>query len=70
MSDDKGNIQLSAVEITMDTDHVAAAPAGLERHHYKRGMSAKNVGTTKLSANIAAIRRVASRVPIFMSASG
>ena len=57
MSDDKDNIQLSAVE---DHDGILTIRGGGARRdwngiHYKQGMSAKNVGTTKLSANIATI---------------
>jgi uncharacterized RmlC-like cupin family protein len=54
---EKGNIQLSAVE---DHDGILTIRGGGTRRdwngiHYKQGMSAKNVGTTKLSANIATI---------------
>jgi len=57
MNDDKDNIQLSAVE---DHDGILTIRGGGARRdwngiHYKQGMSAKNVGTTKLSANIATI---------------
>ena len=57
MKDDKDNIQLSAVE---DHDGILTIRGGGPRRdwngiHYKQGMSAKNVGTTKLSANIATI---------------
>jgi len=57
MTDDKDNIQLSAVE---DHDGILTIRGGGARRdwngiHYKQGMSAKNVGTTKLSANIATI---------------
>src|SRR5438552_2201809 len=57
MNDDKDNIQLSAVE---DHDGILTIRGGGARRnwngiHYKQGMSAKNVGTTKLSANIARI---------------
>ena len=57
MKDDKDNIQLSAVE---DHDGLLTIRGGGSRRdwngiHYKQGMSAKNVGTTKLSANIATI---------------
>src|SRR5438552_15568712 len=57
MNDDKDNIQLSAVE---DHDGILTIRGGGARrnwngNHYKQGMSAKNVGTTKLSANIARI---------------
>ncbi len=56
MNDDKNNIELSAVE-----DHggiLTIRGGGSQRNwngiHYKQGMSAKNVGTKNLSANIAA----------------
>src|SRR5947207_14594147 len=57
MKDDKDNVQLSAVE---DHDGILTIRGGGPRRdwngiHYKQGMSAKNVGTTKLSANIATI---------------
>src|SRR5205807_1295667 len=57
MNDDKDNIQLSAVE---DHHGILTIRGGGARRdwngiHYKQGMSAKNVGTTKLSANIATI---------------
>jgi uncharacterized RmlC-like cupin family protein len=57
MGDDKNKIQLSAVE---DHDGILTIRGGGLRRdwngiHYKQGMSAKNVGTTKLSANIATI---------------
>jgi uncharacterized RmlC-like cupin family protein len=57
MNDDKDNIQLSAVE---DHDGILTIRGGGARRdwngiHYKQGMFAKNVGTTKLSANIATI---------------
>ena len=57
MKDDKDNIQLSAVE---DHDGILTIRGGGARRdwngiHYKQGMSAKNVGSTKLSANIATI---------------
>ena len=57
MAGDKDNIQLSAVE---DHDGILTIRGGGARRdwngiHYKQGMSAKNVGTTKLSANIATI---------------
>src|SRR5438105_5053395 len=53
----KDNIELSAVE---DHDGILTIRGGGARRdwngiHYKQGMSAKNVGTTKLSANIATI---------------
>lgn len=57
MKDDKDNVQLSAVE-----DHggiLTIRGGGATRNwngiHYKQGMSAKNAGTAKLSANIATI---------------
>ena len=54
---DNDDIQLSAVE---DHDGILTIRGGGARRdwngiHYKQGMSAKNVGTTKLSANIATI---------------
>src|SRR3981081_2697284 len=57
MNDDKENIQLSAVE---NHDGILTIRGGGTRRdwngiHYKQGMSSKNVGTTKLSANIATI---------------
>ena len=57
MKDDKDNIQLSAVE---EHDGILTIRGGGPRRdwngiHYKQGMSGKNVGTTKLSANIAII---------------
>src|SRR5881227_4460635 len=57
MKDDKDNVQLSAVE---DHDGILTIRGGGPRRdwngiHYKQGMSAKNVGTTKLSANVATI---------------
>src|SRR2546423_12784234 len=57
MKDDKDNIQVSAVE---DHDGILTIRGGGARRdwngiHYKQGMSAKNVGTTRLSANIATI---------------
>ncbi len=53
----KDNIQLSEVE---DHDGILTIRGGGARRdwngiHYKQGMSSKNVGTTKLSANIATI---------------
>jgi len=53
----KDNLQLSAVE---DHDGILTIRGGGAQRdwngiHYKQGMSAKNVGTTKLSANIATI---------------
>src|SRR5687767_13032283 len=55
--DKNDDIQLSAVE---DHDGILTIRGGGPRRdwngiHYKQGMSAKNVGTTKLSANIATI---------------
>ena len=57
MNDDQTDIQLSVVE-----DHdgiVIICGGGAQRNwngiHYKQGMSAKNVGTKNLSANIATI---------------
>lgn len=57
MNDKKDNIQLNAVE---DHDGLVTIRGGGSRRdwngiHYKQGMSAKNVGTTKPSANIATI---------------
>ena len=57
MKNEKDNIELSAVE---DHDGILTIRGGGARRnwngiHYKQGMSAKNVGTTKLSANIATI---------------
>src|SRR5207253_10649288 len=57
MNDDKDNIQLSAVE---DHDGILTIRGGGASRdwngiYYKQGMSAKNVGATKLSANIAMI---------------
>src|SRR5439155_15930598 len=57
MKDDKDNIELSAVE---DHDGILTIRGGGARRdwngiHYKQGMSAKNVGTKSLSANIATI---------------
>ena len=54
---EKDNIQLSAVE---DNGGILTIRGGGARRdwngiHYKQGMSAKNVGTTNLSANIATI---------------
>ncbi len=51
MNDDKDNIQLSAVE---DHDGILTIRGGGARRDWN-GMSAKNVGATKLSANIATI---------------
>jgi hypothetical protein len=71
MGDDKNKIQLSAVE---DHDGILTIRGGGPRRdwngiHYKQGMSAKNVGTTKLSANIAGSHPTASPTPTSMSAS-
>jgi len=57
MKNDKDRVELSAVE---DHDGILTIRGGGPRRdwngiHYKQGMSAKNVGTTKLSANIATI---------------
>jgi uncharacterized RmlC-like cupin family protein len=57
MTDAKDNIQLSAVE---DHNGILTIRGGGARRnwngiHYKQGMSAKNVGTMNLSANIATI---------------
>jgi len=57
MNSDKDNVELSAVE---DHGGILTIRGGGPRRdwngiHYKQGMSAKNVGTTKLSANIATI---------------
>src|SRR6266487_4852064 len=57
MKKDKDNIELSAVE---DHDGMLTIRGGGARRdwngiHYKQGMSAKNVGTTSLSANVATI---------------
>ncbi len=57
MKNDKDNVQLSAVE---DHNGILTIRGGGPRRdwngiHYKQGMSAKNVGTTKLSANVATI---------------
>src|SRR5437899_2828037 len=57
MTDDKDNVELCAVE---NHDGILTIRGGGARRdwngiHYKQGMSAKNVGTTKLSANIATI---------------
>jgi uncharacterized RmlC-like cupin family protein len=57
MSKPDDSIQLSAVE---DHEGILTIRGGGGRRdwngiHYKQGMSAKNVGTTKLSANIATI---------------
>jgi uncharacterized RmlC-like cupin family protein len=57
MKDDKGNIDIGAVE---DHDGILTIRGGGARRnwngiHYKQGMSRKNVGTRNLSANIATI---------------
>ncbi len=57
MKSDEDQIQLGAVE---DHDGILTIRGGGAQRdwngiHYKQGMSAKNVGTTKLSANIATI---------------
>ena len=57
MTDAKDNIQLTAVE---DHNGLLTIRGGGARRdwngiHYKQGMSAKNVGTKNLSANIATI---------------
>ena len=57
MKKDKDNIELDAVE---DHDGIMTIRGGGgKRHwngiHYKQGMSAKNVGSTKLSVNVATI---------------
>ena len=57
MKNPNDDVQLSAVE---DHDGILTIRGGGARRdwngiHYKQGMSAKNVGTTKLSANIATI---------------
>ena len=57
MKDDRDNIQPGAVE---DHDGILTIRGGGARRdwngiHYKQGMSSKNVGATKLSANIATI---------------
>jgi uncharacterized RmlC-like cupin family protein len=57
MKDSNDNLQLNAVE---DHDGILTIRGGGGTRnwngiHYKQGMSAKNVGTTKLSANIATI---------------
>ncbi len=57
MRNNKNGIERSAVE---DHDGILTIRGGGARRewngiHYKQGMSAKNVGTTKLSANIATI---------------
>jgi uncharacterized RmlC-like cupin family protein len=57
MKNDQDNVQLNQVE---DHDGILTIRGGGDRRnwngiHYKQGMSAKNVGTAKLSANIATI---------------
>ena len=57
MKDDKDNVDIKAVE---DHDGILTIRGGGDKRnwngiHYKQGMSAKNVGTTRLSANIATI---------------
>ena len=57
MKDDKDNIQVNAVE---DHDGILTIRGGGARRdwngiHYKQGMSAKNVGTTKLSEPVIVI---------------
>ena len=57
MKDDEDNIQLSAVE---DHGGILTIRGGGARRdwngiHYKQGMSAKNLGTKRLSANVATI---------------
>src|SRR5437762_6310509 len=57
MKDDKAEIDISVVE---DHDGILTIRGGGAQRdwngiHYKQGMSAKNVGTTGLSANIATI---------------
>lgn len=57
MKDDKDQVELGAVE---DHGGILTIRGGGARRdwngiHYKQGMSAKNVGTTRLSANIATI---------------
>jgi hypothetical protein len=57
MKNDKDNVDAGAGE---DHDGILTIRGGGARRdwngiHYKQGMSAKNVGTTKLSANIATI---------------
>ena len=57
MKSDKNNIDTSVVE---DHDGILTIRGGGAQRdwngiHYKQGMSAKNVGTTRLSANIATI---------------
>ncbi len=57
MKDDKDRVDINAVE---DHDGILTIRGGGDKRnwngiHYKQGMSAKNVGTTRLSANIATI---------------
>src|SRR5580765_2466478 len=57
MKKDKDNIELNAVE---DHDGILTIRGGGGKRdwngiHYKQGMSAKNVGSTKLSVNVATI---------------
>lgn len=57
MKKDKDNIELDAVE---DHDGIMTIRGGGGKRdwngiHYKQGMSAKNVGSTKLSVNVATI---------------
>lgn len=57
MKDPKDQVDVQAVE---DHDGILCIRGGGKRRnwngiHYKQGMSAKNVGTTRLSANIATI---------------
>lgn len=57
MKDDKDKVDVNAVE---DHNGILTIRGGGDKRnwngiHYKQGMSAKNVGTTKLSANIATI---------------
>jgi uncharacterized RmlC-like cupin family protein len=57
MKKDKDNIELDAVE---DHDGIVTIRGGGGKRdwngiHYKQGMSAKNVGSTKLSVNVATI---------------
>jgi uncharacterized RmlC-like cupin family protein len=57
MNNQQDNIELNAVE---DHDGLLTIRGGGSRRdwngiHYKQGMSAKNVGTTKLSVNIATV---------------
>ena len=57
MKDDNDNLQLSAVESHggILTIHGGGTRRDWNGIHYKQGMSAKNVGTKSLSANIATI---------------